>query len=135
VAVEGYAQGQLVGGVVLDTLVPQSVAVGASCAGLGDRAAGASCACAMDCQSGLMCSAGTCLSTCSLAAPSCPGGTACSAWNGPDGVCALASAVVTPPAAGAKSSGGCGCGAGGAEAGLLGLAALLLRRRRARAAR
>jgi hypothetical protein len=137
VAVEGYAQGQLVGGVVLDTLVPQSVAVGPSCAGLGDRAAGASCACAMDCQSGLMCSAGTCLATCELAAPSCPGGATCSAWSGPGGVCALASAG--PPPAGspaAKSSGGCGCGAGGgAEAGLLGIAALLLRRRRAPAVR
>jgi hypothetical protein len=135
VAVEGYAQGQLVGGVVFDSLVPQAVAVGASCAGLGDRATGASCACAMDCQAGSMCSAGTCLAACDLAAPSCPGGTTCSAWSGPDGVCALAAVVSggQQPAA-AKASGGCGCGAGGgAELGLLGVLALLLRRRRASA--
>ncbi|HJX52723.1 MAG TPA: Ig-like domain-containing protein, partial [Polyangia bacterium] len=119
-AVEAYAQDQLLGGVVLDTLVPKYASITSACSGTGNIAQGATCACSMDCQSGLICGstgagASQCLVPCNLAAVpgTCPSGQTCSKWSGSGGLCTTGGGT----AAASKKSSGCSCRVANSEGG------------------
>ncbi len=108
IALEGYVDDLLIGGVLLTMVAPHDISLGTSCTATANKGRGDLCSCALECGTGLVCAppaageASQCLAPCA-GATGCEASATCQPWHTLSGVC------VSPVIPESSAAGGCDC--------------------------